>query len=78
MQRVALSRVKGLEVLEVLPQGPQKQPELPGLDVIRSVLVVPITLVFGVVKGLVDGRLAVEDLFALQHVPNSSIHLEKD
>ena len=75
---VASSRVKGLEVLKVLPQGPQKQPELHELDVIRSILAVPIALVLGVVEGPVNGRFAIEDLLAFQHIPNSSLYLQKD
>ena len=71
------SRVKGLEVLKVLPQGPQEEPELPGLDVVRPVLVVPVALVLGVVEGLVDGRLAVEDLLASQHIPDPFLDLDE-
>ena len=72
------SRFEGLKVLEILPQGSQKQPELPGLDVICSIFVVPIALVLWEVKGFVDGRLAVEDLFTFQHISNSSVHLKGD
>ena len=69
------SRVEGLKVLEILPQGSQEQPELADLNVVGSVLVVPVELVLGVVKRRVYGRFAVEDLLALEHVTNASVDL---
>ena len=70
------SRVEGLEVLKVLPQRLQEQPELAELEEVGAVLVVARGLVLGEVEGAVDGRLAVEQLLAAQHVAHAFVSLE--
>ena len=71
------SRVEGLEVLKVLPERLEEEPELPELEEVGPVLVVAGGLVLGEVEGAVDGRLAVEQLVALQHVAHALVRLER-
>ena len=74
---VSDSRVEGLEVLKVLPERLEEEPELPELEEVGPVLVVAGGLVLGEVEGAVDGRLAVEQLVALQHVAHALVSLER-
>ena len=69
------SRVECLEVLEVLPEGLEEEPELPELEEVGPVLVVAGGLVLGEVEGAVDRRLAVEQLVAPQHVAHALVSL---
>ena len=70
--------VEGLVVLEVLPERLQEESELPELEVIGPVLVLPLRLVLGEVEGAMDGGLAVEELLALQDPDDAEVHLEKE
>ena len=61
--------------LIVLSERLKEEPKLSKLEVIWSVLVISIGLIFGEVEGLVHGSLAVEQILVSGDVKDSSVNL---
>ena len=70
--------VKGLVVFEILSQGLEEKPEFPELEEVGSVLVLAGGGLLGEVEGPLHGRLAVEQLVALEDVHHAAVNLAKE
>ena len=72
--------VKGLVVLEVLPQGLEEQSELDELEesVSQVLLSAAARGLLGVVERPVNGRLRVEQVVHVQNVTDPLLSLEKE